>query len=123
MLLVQGYGSKTSWGFPKGKVNESEEPHQCAVREVLEETGFDISDLIDPELYLDAIINDQTNCLYLIPGVPRSTKFQPKTKYEIRAVKWFPVSELPASKKDSVNPNYPGLTPNNLYMALPFVRY
>lgn len=26
--------AKSGWGFPKGKVNEDEAPHDCAVREV-----------------------------------------------------------------------------------------
>lgn len=34
VLLVQSYWSKSSWGFPKGKVNEDEEPLHCAIREV-----------------------------------------------------------------------------------------
>ncbi len=44
-LMVQAFGSK-SWGFPKGKVNESEDPADCAVREVYEEVGYDCSHLI-----------------------------------------------------------------------------
>ena len=31
---MQGFWAKASWGFPKGKVNEGEEPCQCAIREV-----------------------------------------------------------------------------------------
>lgn len=34
VLLVQSYFERTSWGFPKGKVNEDEDPVKCAVREV-----------------------------------------------------------------------------------------
>lgn len=34
VLLVQSYWAKSSWGFPKGKVNEDEEPLHCAIREV-----------------------------------------------------------------------------------------
>ena len=30
VVLVQSYWNKTSWGFPKGKVNEEEEGHLCA---------------------------------------------------------------------------------------------
>lgn len=33
-LLVQSYFARCSWGFPKGKINENEEPLHCAVREV-----------------------------------------------------------------------------------------
>lgn len=34
VLLVQSYWAKSSWGFPKGKVNENEDPLKCAIREV-----------------------------------------------------------------------------------------
>lgn len=59
VLLVQSYWAKCSWGFPKGKVNEEEDPAHCAVREVLEETGFDISRRLNPQEYLESTINDQ----------------------------------------------------------------
>lgn len=32
--MVQGYLAKSGWGFPKGKVNKEEAPHDCAAREV-----------------------------------------------------------------------------------------
>jgi mRNA-decapping enzyme subunit 2 len=32
VLLVQGF--RNQWGFPKGKVNENEDPVECAIREV-----------------------------------------------------------------------------------------
>ena len=35
VLLVQGFWAKSSWGFPKGKVNEEEVEHNCAQREVI----------------------------------------------------------------------------------------
>lgn len=35
VLLVQSYWAKSSWGFPKGKVNEAEDPIHCAGREVI----------------------------------------------------------------------------------------
>jgi hypothetical protein len=31
-LITQGFWTKSSWGFPKGKVNEEEPPHICAAR-------------------------------------------------------------------------------------------
>lgn len=64
VLLVQSYWAKSSWGFPKGKVNEEEDPADCAVREVLEETGFDISKRLNPQEYFESTINDQL-CRYV----------------------------------------------------------
>merc|ERR550519_2577592 len=83
VLLVQGFWAKASWGFPKGKVNEEEPAHLCAAREVMEETGFDISDIMSEEDYIESVINDQTVRLYMIPGVSESTKFQTNTRCEI----------------------------------------
>lgn len=122
VLLVQSYWAKSSWGFPKGKVNEDEDPARCAIREVLEETGFDISDRIDPNMYLESVINEQLVRLYVIPGISKETKFQPKTRYEIKACEWFPIADLPTSKKDHTPKVKMGVSPNAFFMVLPFVK-
>jgi len=36
-LLVQSYFARNSWGFPKGKINENEDPAHCATREASRE--------------------------------------------------------------------------------------
>ena len=64
VLLVQGFFGKGSWGFPKGKVNEDEAASVCAAREVLEETGFDISELTSEEEYLEQV-GDETHYFFL----------------------------------------------------------
>ena len=33
-VLVKGWKSSAGWGFPKGKINEQEPRHRCAIREV-----------------------------------------------------------------------------------------
>lgn len=45
VLLVQSYNGK--WGPPKGRVEPNESSFDCAVRETYEETGIDISQIID----------------------------------------------------------------------------
>ncbi|XP_063066462.1 m7GpppN-mRNA hydrolase isoform X4 [Engraulis encrasicolus] len=121
-LLVQGYLAKSGWGFPKGKVNEDEIPHDCAVREVLEETGFDIRDRICKDTYIEQKIMDQLARLYIIPGVPKDTKFNPKTRKEIRNIEWFSVEQLPCHRNDMTPKSKLGLAPNKFFMAIPFVR-
>src|SRR5579863_1641204 len=34
VVLVKGWKSSSGWGFPKGKINQNEPPHECAAREV-----------------------------------------------------------------------------------------
>nr|CAG4639252.1 EOG090X07NG [Daphnia magna] len=122
VLLVQGFWSKSSWGFPKGKVNEGEDPARCAVREVLEETGFDISHLISAKEFLETTVNDQLTRLYIVPGVPHDTKFIPRTRNEIRAVQWFSVADLPNCKKDAMTKVRLGIGSSSFFMVFPFVR-
>lgn len=122
VLLVQSYFAKSSWGFPKGKVNEEEDPAHCAIREVLEETGFDITSYISPDEWLESTINDQLVRLYVIKNIPMKTKFQPKTRYEIKACEWFPVADLPNSKKDATPKVKMGVSANSFFMVLPFVK-
>lgn len=122
VLLVQSYWAKSSWGFPKGKVNEAEEPAHCAIREVYEETGFDITNYIDAENYLESVINEQLVRLYIVTGISLETKFQPRTRYEIKACEWFSVADLPNNKKDNTSRIKIGVNPNSFFMVLPFVK-
>lgn len=122
VLLVQSYWAKSSWGFPKGKVNEAEDPAHCAIREVYEETGFDITSYIDPDFYLESVINEQLVRLYVVTGISRETKFQPRTRYEIKSCEWFSVADLPINKKDNTPRIKMGVNPNAFFMVLPFVK-
>ncbi|XP_024120080.1 m7GpppN-mRNA hydrolase [Oryzias melastigma] len=122
VLLVQGYLAKSGWGFPKGKVNEDEAPHDCAVREVMEETGFDIKKLICKDIFIEQKITDQLVRLYIIPGVSKDTKFNPKTRKEIRNIEWFSIEKLPCHRNDMTPKSKLGLAPNRFFMAIPFIR-
>lgn len=122
VLLVQGYLAKSGWGFPKGKVNEDEAPHDCAVREVLEETGFDIKNRICKDKFIEQKITDQLVRLYIIPGVSKDTKFNPKTRKEIRNIEWFSIEKLPCHRNDMTPKSKLGLAPNRFFMAIPFIR-
>ena len=121
-LLVQGFWSRASWGFPKGKVNEGEEADDCAIREVLEETGFDISKLIDSEEFIEFKMNEQLSRLYIVHPVSMETKFMPQTRKEIKKLEWFNIEHLPAHKKDMMTKQHTGLNPNAFFMVIPFIK-
>jgi mRNA-decapping enzyme subunit 2 len=56
LVLVRNWVGK-SWSFPKGKVNQGEEPFRCAVREVHEETGFDAEPYARAEDFISVLEN------------------------------------------------------------------
>ncbi|RKP25015.1 hypothetical protein SYNPS1DRAFT_22958 [Syncephalis pseudoplumigaleata] len=128
-LLVKGWTSKAGWGFPRGKINKDESYASCAAREVFEETGFDLAPLINEEIYLERTIREQHIRLFIIPGIPETTQFNPQTRKEISLV------ELPTYrvKRDAgQNGGAPsaaaahGINSNNnrnrFYMVIPFVN-
>lgn len=122
VLLVQSYWAKSSWGFPKGKVNEHEDPIHCATREVFEETGYDITGLIVPSEYIESVINYQYTRLYLVRNVPLQTQFMPRTRKEIKCCEWFPIDSLPTNKNDAVTKANLGRNANSFFMIMPFIK-
>lgn len=47
------------WGFPKGKPNSGEMPHETATRELFEETGLEIKEMISGRLFPETYFFDQ----------------------------------------------------------------
>ncbi|KFR06840.1 m7GpppN-mRNA hydrolase, partial [Nipponia nippon] len=90
--------------------------------QVFEETGFDIKDYICKEEYIELRINDQVARLYIVPGIPKNTQFNPKTRREIRNIEWFSINKLPRHRNDPEVKSKLGLAPNKFFMAIPFIR-
>ncbi|XP_042477076.1 mRNA-decapping enzyme subunit 2-like [Macadamia integrifolia] len=117
-LLVKGWKAGSSWSFPRGKKNKDEEDHTCAIREVLEETGFDVSKLLKIDDYLEVTIGQQRVRLYIIAGVKDDTVFAPMTKKEISEISWHRIDELHPAGNDVISRGTNGL---KLYMVAPFL--
>lgn len=83
--MVRGYKSSAGWCFPRGKININEPELTCAIREVYEETGFDLTNYIkDGERdRIQTQINAQTVTMFIAMGVREGTRFEARTKKEI----------------------------------------
>ncbi|XP_031379542.1 mRNA-decapping enzyme subunit 2 [Punica granatum] len=118
-LLVKGWKG-TSWSFPRGKKNKDEEDHACAIREVLEETGFDVSNLLNKDDYIEEMFGQQRVRLYVIAGVKDDTTFAPLTKKEISEIAWQRIEDLQPASDNVISRGVTGL---KLYMVSPFLTY
>ncbi|XP_048325860.1 mRNA-decapping enzyme subunit 2 [Ziziphus jujuba] len=116
-LLVKGWKG-SSWSFPRGKKNKDEEDHTCAIREVLEETGFDVTKLLNKDEYIELVFGQQRVRLYIIAGVKDDTAFAPLTKKEISEIAWHRLDDLQAASGDVISRGITGL---KLYMVAPFM--
>jgi mRNA-decapping enzyme subunit 2 len=88
VVLVKGWKKGANWSFPRGKINKDEADLDCAVREVYEETGFDIlgAGLVSDEKHqkhIEITLREQNMRLYVFRGVPMDTHFEPRTRKEI----------------------------------------
>ncbi|UJR31585.1 hypothetical protein I4U23_019072 [Adineta vaga] len=122
VLLVRGFYNRESWGFPKGKVQENESPLKCAIREVMEEVGFDMKDRAFDDQYLERDLNGQLIRLYIVKQVPMDTKFAAKTKNEIKEMRWFRLADLPCHRRDTTPQMTLGLNPKAFFMVIPFIK-
>nr|VDD11761.1 unnamed protein product [Brassica oleracea] len=94
-LLVKGWKQSSNWSFPRGKKNTNEEDDVCAIREVLEETGCDVSKLLNKEEYIEITFEGKKRVrLYIVVGVRDDTAFAPLTKKEISQISWFRLDGL-----------------------------
>jgi len=91
ILLVKNNFSRT-WSYPKGKIGKSETPLQAAIRECWEETGYDITQDIDPNNVIIKKYNKKMVYLYVIKNIPYNYPFKPQSSNEIIKIKWFPLN-------------------------------
>jgi 8-oxo-dGTP pyrophosphatase MutT (NUDIX family) len=84
--LVQGsYTGK--WSFPKGHSNEGEQPIECTLREVGEETGID--KLPEPIEYIQVGYGN-----YFVFNLPEPVPLIPRDTHEIMDTKWVTLEEM-----------------------------
>lgn len=84
-ILVQGrYTQK--WSFPKGHMNKDEMPYNCALRELREETGLQLSEPIGGKRVGYG--------MYYTFQVEEELQLNPADKNEIINTKWVTLDEM-----------------------------
>lgn len=128
VVLVKGWKKSATWSFPRGKINKYEPDLDCAVREVFEETGHDLKEagrIADNQDFVETTIRAQHIKLYIFPGVPMNTHFEPRTRKEISEIEWCKLSELPAMKRQERKQEGRGedlaINAKRFYMVAPFM--
>ncbi|OAP63050.1 hypothetical protein AYL99_02277 [Fonsecaea erecta] len=133
VVLVKGWKKSAHWSFPRGKINKDENDLDCAVREVYEETGFDVREagLVKDEKdmkYIEVTMREQHMRLYVFRGVPRDAHFEPRTRKEISKIAWYKLTDLPTLKKNNhrqhegSGTDRASISANKFYMVAPFLN-
>lgn len=129
-VLVKGWKKGAKWSFPRGKINKEEDDLDCAVREVWEETGYDLTEagLVLPKEQMKSItvtMREQSMMLYVFRGVPMDTYFEPRTRKEISKIDWYKLTDLPTVRRKNQtqqqNPGQDVIKESSFYMVAPFL--
>ncbi len=97
LLLIKVQGSRV-YSLPKGKSDPGETLAETAIREVKEETGLDIKDIM--EINLD-FLNIQKTKLFIIQSDVLIKQFKGYNHHEICDIKWFNIISRKAIIKES----------------------
>lgn len=95
------------YDFPKGKLEIGETPMQAAIRETMEEIGFDCTGLLyeKEDTYFPFEHRTKHICgqakkmvhMYFLKGIPETTRFKSNvTRYEVNEILWVKLDELPS---------------------------
>ncbi|KAI9043501.1 decapping enzyme complex catalytic subunit DCP2 [Aspergillus affinis] len=128
VVLVKGWKKGANWSFPRGKINKDEKDLDCAIREVYEETGYDVREagLIKDDKdvkFIEITMREQHMRLYVFRDVPRDAYFEPRTRKEISKIEWYKLSELPTLKRSKQqDQGFAVANANKFYMVAPFMH-
>jgi ADP-ribose pyrophosphatase YjhB (NUDIX family) len=102
VLMIQPYGAK-GWQFPRGKLNAEETHKEAAAREVMEECGVDVRDLLREDRFIEKRIDGTLHKLFIAFPMAETVATSIKCKKEIAAIKWISISDLPCTAETGRN--------------------
>lgn len=141
VLLIKPYGG-VQYKFPRGKVAKNETELECAIREVDEEVGFDMTEALlganatgdgggdnsggsgdqqqqqQQHRFIEFRNRGQYTKLFVVTGVSeRDTVFRTKTRNEVSEISWHSIQTILATEAEK------GRSSQNYYVAVsPIVR-
>jgi len=90
VVLVEN--AKNRWGLPKGSCEKDETNEDGCIREVREETGYQLT-IKDLKTSWKFLWYGKNINYFIVHGIPLDTRFQPENKNEVLEARFFPLNE------------------------------
>ena len=117
VLMIQPFGrNRKCLQFPRGKLHAGEEHVKAAAREVWEECGIRIENLIEESNFFESVIDTTLHKLYVVYPVMEELVPTIQCNKEIEQILWYPIDQLPGW----ANPGS-GWEDRNFFGVAPFV--
>jgi len=117
VLMIQPFGrNRKCLQFPRGKLHAGEDHVKAAAREVWEECGIRIENLIDDSNFFESVIDTTLHKLYVVYPVMEELVPTIQCNKEIEQILWHPIDELPGWTNLSS-----GWEDKNFFGVAPFV--
>lgn len=95
ILLIQSYRYVTNsieWEIPAGRIEEGESPQEAAKREVLEETGYTVTEPL--LIYTFNPSNGMSDAVFNIVKCKAISNIDNFDKNEVKELKWATISDI-----------------------------
>jgi len=83
-----------TWGTFGGAIDSDEQPLKAAIREVVEETGLSLNDIVDSKLVY-TFEHPESGFRYFNYIVVVEDEFTPRLNWENQEAKWFECHDIP----------------------------
>ena len=103
VLLVRSRYGERVWGFPGGVMSRREDPVECAVRELREETGVEVAvgDLTLVGCHTQQHARHIDHVYRLVRPSADEAGSNGSDRFEIAEVAWWPLDELPPLRREA----------------------
>ena len=103
VLLVRNRYGERAWGFPGGVMDRREDPVECAVRELREETGVEIG--VEDLTLAGTHTQQHARHIDHVYRMERSPEGEVgangSDRFEIAEVAWWPIDDLPRLRREA----------------------
>ena len=122
VLMIQPFGrNRKCLQFPRGKLHAGEDHVKAAAREVWEECGIRIENLIDEHNFFEATIDTTLHKLYVVYPVMEELVPTIQCNKEIEQILWHPMDQLPGWSSSSSSGGGSSWDDRNFFGVAPFV--
>lgn len=97
VLVVHQHANERVFAFPKGKMCKGESYIEAGIREMLEETGIDVSNVIRAEDKISMTRGSnksKVNFFIVVLDMPITTHLETPSELEVASIRWASIAEI-----------------------------